>query len=65
MDERWAARPQLLFSDSIPATIVEDVAVGHAADLITSQAQAAGYASTEQTLTDGCGLMCQFGRPEC
>lgn len=55
---KWAARPQILFSDSIPATIVQPSAIEVVGDIVTLAAEQAGHARTEQILTDGCGLMC-------
>ena len=54
-----AARPQILFSDSMPATRVDPSAVAVIDDIITSAARVRGSASTEEILTDGCGLMCR------
>ncbi|OCF31654.1 hypothetical protein I316_06659 [Kwoniella heveanensis BCC8398] len=54
---KWAARPQILFSDSVPGARVDPSAIGIIPDLVTLDAQATGSARTEQILTDGCGLM--------
>ncbi|RXK35887.1 hypothetical protein M231_06851 [Tremella mesenterica] len=54
---KWAARPQILFSDSVPATTVSPEIIMVIDDIITAEADAVGHASTEQILTDGCGLM--------
>ncbi|WRT65729.1 uncharacterized protein IL334_002677 [Kwoniella shivajii] len=54
---KWAARPQLLFSDSVPAARVKLSAIQEIPDIVTREAQEAGDARTEQILTDGCGLM--------
>ena len=56
---KWAARPQILFSDSVPATTVGASAIGTVDDIVTLAARSTGRVSTEQILTDGCGLMCQ------
>jgi hypothetical protein len=56
---RWAARPQILFSDSVPAVRLRPGAIGTAPDIVSSQATCYKEATTEQTLTDGCGLMCK------
>ncbi|WWC68587.1 uncharacterized protein I206_102517 [Kwoniella pini CBS 10737] len=53
---KWAARLQILFSDSIPATQVDPWAVGEDQDIVADDALP-GNATTEQILTDGCGLM--------
>jgi hypothetical protein len=71
---KWASRPQLLFSDSIPAVKVNPASIGEIDDIVI--ANLSRPATTEQTLTDGCGLMteaiarkiairleCQSGRP--
>ncbi|WVW80195.1 hypothetical protein I302_102172 [Kwoniella bestiolae CBS 10118] len=54
---KWAARPQILFSDSVPVTSVELSAIHEIPDIITREAQLSGRPETEQILTDGCGLM--------
>ncbi|WVF65849.1 hypothetical protein IAT40_000586 [Kwoniella sp. CBS 6097] len=54
---KWAARPQILFSDSVPGARVEPSAIEIIPDLVTLGAQVAGKARTEQILSDGCGLM--------
>ncbi len=56
---KWAARPQILFSDSVPAARVDVSSVVIVADIVTLAAQEEGHAETEQILTDGCGLMCE------
>nr|XP_018264757.1 uncharacterized protein I303_02936 [Kwoniella dejecticola CBS 10117]OBR86915.1 hypothetical protein I303_02936 [Kwoniella dejecticola CBS 10117] len=53
---KFAARPQILFSDSVPATRVDRAAIGEDDDIVSDVA-GFGKATTEQTLTDGCGLM--------
>jgi len=52
---KWASRPQLLLSDSYPAMRLEPYEVEVIDDIVV--AGLIGAASTEQTLTDGCGLM--------
>jgi hypothetical protein len=52
---KWASRPQLLLSDSYPAMRLEPSEVKVIDDIVV--AGLIGAASTEQTLTDGCGLM--------
>ena len=52
---KWASRPQLLLSDSYPALRLEPSDVQVIDDIVV--AGLSGPASTEQTLTDGCGLM--------
>ena len=59
MEYRWAARPQILSSDSVPATTVAPTAITVIEDIVTSAVHDTGRASTEQILTDGCGLMCK------
>ncbi|WVQ93483.1 hypothetical protein IAU59_000557 [Kwoniella sp. CBS 9459] len=54
---KWAARPQILFSDSVPGTKVDASAIQIIPDLVTLHAEARGSARTQQILTDGCGLM--------
>ncbi|KAK8861624.1 hypothetical protein IAR55_002447 [Kwoniella newhampshirensis] len=54
---KWASRPQILFSDSVPAARVHPSAIAVVPDIVTSEAKVAGDAKTEQILTDGCGLM--------
>ncbi|KAK4686078.1 RNA-dependent RNA polymerase, partial [Tremellales sp. Uapishka_1] len=54
---KWAARPQILFSDSVPATTVDAASIAIIPDIVTRLAQLRGSAATEETLTDGCGLM--------
>nr|XP_031858493.1 uncharacterized protein CI109_006138 [Kwoniella shandongensis]KAA5525565.1 hypothetical protein CI109_006138 [Kwoniella shandongensis] len=54
---KWASRLQILFSDSVPAASVDPSAITVIPDIVTIQAESAGQASTEQILTDGCGLM--------
>ncbi|WWC87943.1 uncharacterized protein L201_002843 [Kwoniella dendrophila CBS 6074] len=54
---KWAARPQILFSDSVPAAKVEASAIGEIPDIVTAEAQLTNNPKTEQILTDGCGLM--------
>jgi hypothetical protein len=52
---KWASRPQLLLSDSYPAMRLLPSEVEVIDDIVVDGL--AGPASTEQTLTDGCGLM--------
>jgi hypothetical protein len=52
---KWASRPQLLLSDSYPAMQLEPSEVEVIDDIVVEGLS--GPASTEQTLTDGCGLM--------
>jgi hypothetical protein len=52
---KWAARPQLLLSDTCPAVHLRPDQVAVVDDMIVSGL--AGPPTTEQTLTDGCGLM--------
>ncbi|WVQ78860.1 hypothetical protein IAT38_000951 [Cryptococcus sp. DSM 104549] len=54
---KWAARPQLLLSETVPVLHVERDAIAVIPDLVTDEAERTGKASTEQILTDGCGLM--------
>ena len=54
---KWAARPQILFSDTVPAFRLEPDSIAVIPDIVTLEAQRDGSASTEQILTDGCGLM--------
>lgn len=49
---KWAARPQLLLSDSVPSVLVDLSAVIVIPDIVS-----AGGVHVEQILTDGCGLM--------
>lgn len=52
---KWASRPQLLLSDSYPAVCLSPSQVEVIEDIVVDGLN--GPASTEQTLTDGCGLM--------
>jgi hypothetical protein len=52
---KWASRPQLLLSDSYPAMCLLPNEVEVIDDIVVEGL--GGPASTEQTLTDGCGLM--------
>ena len=52
---KWASRPQLLLSDSYPAMCLLPNEVDVIDDIVVEGLS--GPASTEQTLTDGCGLM--------
>jgi hypothetical protein len=52
---KWASRPQLLLSDSYPAVCLSPSEVELIDDIVVEGL--GGPASTEQTLTDGCGLM--------
>lgn len=52
---KWASRPQLLFSTSLPAVRLSSSEIGVIDDIIVAGLD--GPASTEQTLTDGCGFM--------
>jgi hypothetical protein len=52
---KWASRPQLLLSDTYPAVCLSPDDIGIIDDIVVSGLS--GPATTEQTLTDGCGLM--------
>lgn len=52
---KWASRPQLLFSDSESAVRLHYSDIQVIDDIVVDGLS--GPASTEQTLTDGCGLM--------
>jgi hypothetical protein len=52
---KWASRPQLLLSDSYPAVHLSSSDIEVIEDIVVAGLN--GPASTEQTLTDGCGLM--------
>ncbi|WWC96884.1 hypothetical protein V866_003759 [Kwoniella sp. B9012] len=54
---KWAARPQILFSDSVPAARVELSDIQEGPDVVASSAQLKEDPTTEEILTDGCGLM--------
>jgi hypothetical protein len=55
---KWAARPQLLFSDTVPVCHVDPSAATVIADVIASSARDPNNITAEEILTDGCGLMC-------
>lgn len=57
---KWAARPQILFSDSDPAPVIDPSAIVVIEDIVTKTSHDAWHVSTEQILTDGCGLMCAW-----
>ncbi|OCF57860.1 hypothetical protein L486_03881 [Kwoniella mangroviensis CBS 10435] len=54
---KWAARPQILFSDSVPATKVQLSEIQEGPDIVAQSAQLQEDPTTEEILTDGCGLM--------
>ncbi|WVQ64983.1 uncharacterized protein L199_003153 [Kwoniella botswanensis] len=54
---KWAARPQILLSESVPAANVGFTAIQEIPDIVTWNAQRKDSPSTEEVLTDGCGLM--------
>lgn len=56
---KWSARPQLLFSDTVPACHVPAGAVTVIRDVVASCAANSNDPATEEILTDGCGLMCE------
>lgn len=57
---RWAARPQILFTDTIPVARVDAARILIVDDIVSSHASNQDDPATEELLTDGCGLMCEL-----
>ncbi|WVR03757.1 hypothetical protein IAU60_000752 [Kwoniella sp. DSM 27419] len=54
---KWAARPQILFSDSVPVATVQPSAIQVISDIVSHCARDPANPGTNEILTDGCGLM--------
>lgn len=57
LTNRWAARTQLIQSDSLPAALIDPDKIIVVNDLACDDAESSP--ETSQILTDGCGLMCE------
>lgn len=56
---KWAARLQLVMSDSVPVTQVEKGMIKVIPDIICLTATNPSDPAASEILSDGCGLMCK------